>query len=117
MSDIIKGKDNDPIIKWVDSTLAANRGKEFVKRMFEKKPKSIPDPEEQGFYMTHKMEVSDGLAYPRVVNINGRLTYLSSSEAYDYAKKTGEYIKFKNDDEAVKFTQNYKRGNKVTIGK
>lgn len=103
--------------KEVDSILAANRGKDFVERFFEKKTKSIPDPDEQGYSMTHKMEVSDGIAYPRVVNINKELKYLNSDDAYDYAKKTGEFIKFKNDADAVKFTQNYKGGRKVKIGK
>jgi hypothetical protein len=101
----------------VDSTLKANRGKDFVERMFEKNTKSIPDPEEKGYTMTHKMEVSDGKAYPRVVNQGGKLTYLDSDSAYNYAMKNKEYIQFKNDDEAVKFTQNYKGGRKVKIGK
>lgn len=103
--------------KEVDSVLKANRGKDFVERMFEKNTKSIPDPDEKGYTMTHKMEVSDGKAYPRVVNQGGKLSYLSRDSAYNYAMKNKEYIQFKNDDEAVKFTQNYKGGKKVKIGK
>jgi hypothetical protein len=103
--------------KQVDSILAANRGKEFVERMFEKKTKSIPDPENPKKTMTHYMEVSDARAYPRVVNQGGKLGLLSSDSAYKYAMKNKEYIQFKNDDEAVKFTENYKGGKKVKIGK
>lgn len=102
--------------KEVDSVLKANRGKEFVERMFEKNTKSIPDPDEKGYTMTHKMEVSDGKAYPRVVNQGGKLSYLSSDSAYNYAMKNKEYIQFKNDKDAVRFTENYKGGKKVKIG-
>jgi hypothetical protein len=63
------------------------------------------------------MEVSDAMAYPRVVKTDKGLKLLSSDEAYDYAKKTGEFIKFNNDDDAVYFTENYKKGKNVTIGK
>jgi hypothetical protein len=103
--------------KAIDSTLKANRGKDFVERMFEKRAKSIPDPENKGYTMTHKMEVSDGKAYPRVVNQGGKLTYLDSDSAYNYAMKNKEYIQFKNDADAVKFTENYKSGRRVKIGK
>ena len=117
MSNIIKSKNGDPIVKWVDSTLSKNMNKDFIKRMFDKTPVSIQDPENPKSTMTHFMEVSDGMAYPRVVNIGGKLQYLSSDDAYDYALKSGEFIKFKNDDEAIKFTENYKKGTRVTIGK
>lgn len=117
MASIIQAKKQDPPTKWVDSVLAANTSKDFVKRMFEKNPRSIPDPEDPKSSMTHFMEVSDGIAYPRVVNQNGKLTFLSSDDAYNYARKTGEFIKFKDDNEAVKFTENYKKGKGVTIGK
>lgn len=103
--------------KFIDSTLKANRGKEFVQRMFEKNPRSIPDPEDPRYSMSHKMEVSDAKAYPRVVNQGGKLVHLSSDDAYDYAMKNKEYIKFKNDEDAIKFTENYKKGKKVKIGK
>lgn len=117
MLNIIKSKDGDPVVKWVDSTLSKNMNKDFIKRMFEKNPKSISDPENHKRTMTHFMEVSDGMAYPRVVNIGGKLQLLNSDDAYNYALKSGEFIKFKNDDEAVKFTENYKKGTGVTIGK
>ena len=116
IADIIRAK-KDPPNKWVDSVLSANKSKEFIKRMYEKNPRSIPDPEDKNSTMTHFMEVSDQMAYPRVVNINGKLSLLSSDDAYNYAIKTGEFIKFKNDDDALKFTQQYKKGKGVTIGK
>ena len=100
MASIIQAKKQDPPTMWVDSVLAANTSKDFVKRMFEKNPRSIPDPEDPKSSMTHFMEVSDGIAYPRVVNQNGKLTFLSSDDAYNYARKTGEFIKFKDDNEA-----------------
>lgn len=101
----------------IDSTLKANMSKNFVKRMFDAKPMSIPDPQDSKRSMTHFMEVSDGMAYPRVVQMGNQLKYLSSDDAYNFAKKTGEFIKFKDDNDALYFTQNYKKGKNVTIGK
>ena len=116
ISEAIKKRQGGPKIN-VDSVLNANMSKNFVKRMFESNPESIPDPEDNTRSMTHSMEVSDGMAYPRVVKTNEGLKFLSSDDAYDYARKTGEFIKFKNDDDALYFTQNYKKGKNVTIGK
>ena len=101
----------------IDSTLKANMSKNFIKRMFDIKPMSIPDPQDSKRSMTHFMEVSDGLAYPRVVQMGNQLKFLNSDDAYNYAKKTGEFIKFKDDNDALYFTQNYKKGKNVTIGK
>jgi hypothetical protein len=113
----IRSRPEDPIRGFVDSVLTANKSKDFVKRMFEKNPRSVPDPEDSKSTMTHYMEVSDGMAYPRVVNMNGKLQFLNSNDAYNYARKSGEFIKFADDKEALKFTENYKKGSKVTIGK
>ncbi len=101
----------------IDSTLKANMSKNFIKRMFDPNPMSIPDPQDSKRSMTHFMEVSDGLAYPRVVQMGNQLKFLNSDDAYNYAKKTGEFIKFKDDNDALYFTQNYKKGKNVTIGK
>ncbi len=117
IANIIRSRQQDKPKSWVDSVLSANMNKDFVKRMFEKNPRSIPDPEDPSRSMTHFMEVSDGIANPRVVNLNGKMTFLSSDDAYDYARKSGEFIKFKNDRDAVKFTERYKKGKGVTIGK
>jgi hypothetical protein len=116
ISEAIRQRQGGPKMN-VDSVLNANMSKNFVKRMFESNPESIPDPEDDTRSMTHFMEVSDGMAYPRVVKTNEGLKFLSSDDAYDYARKTGEFIKFKNDDDALYFTQNYKKGKNVTIGK
>jgi hypothetical protein len=101
----------------IDSVLEANMSKNFVQRMFEKNPISISSPYEKNSNMTHFMEVSDGMAYPRVIKESSGLKLLNSDDAYNYAKKTGEFIKFNNDNDALFFTQNYKTGKGVTIGK
>jgi hypothetical protein len=49
--------------------------------------------------------------------MGNQLKFLNSDDAYNYAKKTGEFIKFKDDNDALYFTQNYKKGKNVTIGK
>ncbi len=116
LSDVIKKRQETPRVN-IDSVLNKNMSKNFVKRMFESNPQSIPDPENPANTMTHFMEVSDGMAYPRVVKTNDGLKFLSSDDAYDYARNTGEFIKFNNDDDALYFTQNYKKGKNVTIGK
>jgi len=92
----------------IDSVLNANRDKDFVKRLFEKDTPSI---KKGGQTMTHFMESSDGIVYPRVVRTpKGEMKFLSSDKAYKYAQKTGEFIQFPNDEQAQYFGKNYKQG-------
>ena len=103
----------------IDSVLAANKHLNFVKRMFIPNPATIQVPGEP-YPSTHLMEVSDGIAYPRVIErpFNQGLHYFKDwRDAHDYAKRTGEFIKFPSDKEALEFTQKYKTGKNVTIGK
>lgn len=98
---------NDPAYyKYVDSVLSANNNLNFVQR--------IRNPTERldlgnGEYATHKMayDPDSKRAYPTVVKQGDKLVQLKNEdEAWDYADKTGEYIKFNTPQEAEKFANN-----------
>ena len=115
-----------PELKMVDSVLNANKGLDFVKRMYEKKPQTILLEGERS-PSTHLMtsaETSDEkgnpiyVSYPKVVRINGSLVALNDDDAYNYAMKNGEYIKFNTDKDARFFAENgYKKGKGIKIMK
>jgi len=130
MSDIIKSKNAKPKIN-LDSIVLANKNLDFIKRaMDENTPSVIIKGQTEP--STHFMESSDGIVYPTVVNHpteglrfmgkyigtnkEGRPIY-NTDEAYHYAKNTGNYIKFDNDEDAQYFAENYKNSNLIKIGK
>jgi hypothetical protein len=107
--------------QWVDSVNNANMNKNFVQREYWKNGPSIQIPGQPG-RSTHFMEESDGMVYPTVVQMpNGKLQYLNLNDkdgAYNYAKKTGQFIKFPTVEQAMWYGGNgYKTGTGVTIGK
>lgn len=98
---------NDPAYyKYVDSVLSANNNLNFVQR--------IRNPVERldlgnGEYATHRMayDPDSKRAYPTVVKKGNKLIQLKNDdEAWDYADKTGEFIKFNTPQEAEKFANN-----------
>ena len=130
MLDVIKGKGPKPRMN-LDSVIMANKKLDFIKRAMDANTPSVmiqgqTDPS------THFMESADGMVYPTVVNhpteglrfmgvckgVNdeGRPMY-NTDEAYNYAKKTGNFIRFNNDADAQFFAENYKDSKHVKIGK
>jgi hypothetical protein len=103
---------------WVDSIHNARKGDlNFVQRMFDQRAGSIQIPGQLGT-STHYMESGDGKAYPTVVQMpNGKLQYLNQNDkdaAWNYANKTGQFIKFPNDEQAEWYANNgYKKGTNV----
>jgi hypothetical protein len=101
-----------PLTKnFVDSTLQANQNLNWVDRYVH--PNNYPkiyNPD--GSYSTHLMASSDNFAYPTIIQgSDGKLIKLSPQDAYNYAMKTGTFIKFKNEDDAMRFADNgYKVG-------
>lgn len=99
---------------WVDSVHSANKNLNFVDRYLNSnKYPLITNPD--GTVSTHEMEQSDNIVYPRDVLMKGSdtLQHLSSNQAYDYALKNKEYIKFKTEDQALWYAANgYKQGTK-----
>lgn len=108
--------------QWVDSINNANIYKNFVQRQYLQNGPSIQIPGQPG-RSTHFMEESDGMVYPTVVQRPGSfsLEYLNKSDknaAYNYAKMTGQFIKFPTAEQAAWYAGNgYKTGTGVTIGK
>lgn len=83
----------------------------FVQRMSEQ-PKYIKL--DDGHVATHMLmsgtwEGKD-IVFPKVQEINGKLTMLSNEEAFKNAIKNKDYIIFNNANEAEKFAINYKQG-------
>jgi len=100
-----------------DSTLQANKGLDFVRRMYEKNTPRVTLPGAKD-PSTHLMEYGGmdegaGVMNPTVVRQPGEqsLTVLrdSPNQAWDYAKKTGELIKFKKEEQAKWMSENYKK--------
>lgn len=105
---------------FVDSTLNANKNLDFVKRLLEVNTKSIPTPSNipgsKGNVSTHLMGWNGKTKIaPHIVNVNNKLKYLQSEDERDeYAEKTGEFIEFKNPEQAKWFAANgYKKGTNV----
>lgn len=130
MLEVIKSKGPKPRMN-LDSIVFANKKLDFIQRAMDKNTPSVmiqgqTDPS------THFMESSDGMVYPTVVNHpteglrfmgifkgvdkDGKPMY-NTNEAYNYARKTGNFIKFNNDADAQYFAENYKDANAIKIGK
>lgn len=93
-------------------TAAGQTPKEFERRIQNPIQHILND---DGSISTHKMASSevDGkqIAYPTIVNINGKLKELSGEEAFNYAMKTGEFKEFKTAKEAQDYAEGgYKKG-------
>jgi len=104
-------------VGFVDSTLNANKDKDWVNRLYDKNPKTIHVPgTPQGSVSTHYMgDDGKGYVFPTVVNINGKLQYLGD-KAEDYARQTNTGIQF-NKKQGDWFAGNgYKKGTGVLNG-
>ena len=55
---------------------------------------------------THQMLSFDKYAAPTIVEIGGKLVKLDADQAIEYALKTGEFIEFDNEEDAIKFAEN-----------
>lgn len=115
----------------LDSVIAANQHLNFIKRTMDAKTPEIMIQGQQ-YPSTHFMESSDGMVYPTVVQtLDGGIRFMgkylgkdkfgkpiyNTDEAYNYAKLTGNHIKFPNDKDAQYFAENYKKSKLVKIGK
>lgn len=106
---------SDEYFKALD-ILMQNQDKNFVQRILEsdKFPKLADG---NGGYATHKMSWAstadkDGkeqyVVYPTVIYDGKQLRELKPDEAFDYAMKNNEYVKFSNPTDANWFSQRYK---------
>jgi hypothetical protein len=97
----------------IADALVNNMQKDFVQRIIhpETSPESVPWGEDQT--ASHQMAANeiDGryLAYPEVVNIDGKLTPLNPQDAIIYALKNNEFIEFPTQEKATEFSKNYKK--------
>lgn len=95
--------------------LEANKSKNFIKRILDFKSAPAPLPDEAGRKQTHRMSAeylgekgTVPAAFPLVIERGGKLVKLSKSEAADHARKTGEYVAFKDIKSADQFSRSYK---------
>ena len=89
-----------------------NKDLNFVSRI---EDPSLTFPDSQGNPMTHYMASADNIVFPTVVQQHGNnnLNKLGYEEAYEYANKSGEYIKFPSEKDAIDYGINYKQGTKL----
>ncbi len=95
--------------KWVNSIIQPYTEKNFIQRLLN--PKKYPQiKNKDDSYSTHKMSYATtdngAIVYPNIIydENKNKLKELSPEEAMQYALKTGEYIPFKNEQEADKFS-------------
>ena len=87
-----------------------NSHKNFVQRLIN--PGSVkPLDLGNGQFGTHMISSYDNIIFPEIIQDRntGELRRLMPRDAYEYAIKTGEYIKAKTPQEAEMFGANYKR--------
>lgn len=101
-------------------TLEHNKHLDFVRRVLQ--PESYPvisqDPRlPEGYHASHQMgwtRLEDGtpIVYPNIFydRQTKSLVWPNPREAAQRAIQTGEYIKFKSDEEADRFSRYYKKG-------
>jgi hypothetical protein len=96
--------------------LEKHKGLDFVQRILQGPDQPLFIQNNDGSRSTHLMMNSGvdggkGLVYPTIVNTVGGLRQLSAEEAYQYAVKSGEFIEFPSEDEALNFAAGgYKSG-------
>tara|TARA_R100000329_G_C7504062_1_gene177463 strand:- start:89 stop:490 length:402 start_codon:yes stop_codon:yes gene_type:complete len=90
--------------------LNKNKEKNFVKRILNpslNKGKELLDSDNK--FVTHAMASADNFVYPTVIDTGkGKLIHLNGDDAYNYAMKTGEFIKTDSPEEANWLAKNYK---------
>lgn len=125
--DILKSRyKKEPKLRMVDSVLKANQSLDFVKRLYEKKPQTIMLAGETSpsTHMMASAEFTDEfgkpkyISYPTIVRTNGKLIPLDDEAAYQYARKTKEFVALPTEEDARFFAEGgYKKGKNVKIGK
>jgi hypothetical protein len=97
------------------NVLQANKDKNFVARILNFESAPAPLPDKAGNKQTHRMSAeflgekgTIPAAFPLVIERDGELVMLSKPEAIDHARKTGEYIAFKDIKSADQFSRSYK---------
>lgn len=113
--EIVTGYPQPHSADFAAKVLKANKGKNFVDRLFDPKAPKIQN--EDGSFSTHLMASSEedgaGVVYPTIIQDpkTKKLQKLSPEEALRYAHKTGEFIGFGNPKDADWFAANgYKLG-------
>ena len=101
---------NDDEYRWLMAVMNQNKDKSFVNRILN--PQNSPVLKHDGGIATHRMAwtEADGryFAFPTVLlEGNGQLKDYGNS-AWDAVRKTGNYIEFKNPQEADFFSKRYK---------
>jgi hypothetical protein len=100
---------------YVWNILAQHKDKNFVRRIISPQNYPMLHDYDSGQFQTHLMadNEEDGIhnVFPTIVQLgDGSLKKFSSSkQAWDYAKKTGEFISFDNQKDAGWFARNYKK--------
>lgn len=104
--------DSKDLNRFIKSSIAANKGKNFVDRIVDP---YAPSTNVMGVPATHYMSSAEvdgrNIVYPNVVQrgSGNQLQHLSPEEAIDYALKTGEFMEFGTPEEANNFATNYKQ--------
>jgi hypothetical protein len=100
---------------FTDRAILSNLNKNFVRRILNPE-KNIKNKD--GSTSTHLMTTATvdmngkntPIAYPSIVEVNGKLKRLGDDEAFDFAMKNKEFITFESESDARSFAEgDYKR--------
>lgn len=103
--------------QYVDSILNTNQNLNFVQRY--QHPNNYPViNNSDGSFSTHLMASSDNFSYPTIIQDSlGKLIKMNPKDAYKYALKNKQYIKFPTEEQANWFSNNgYKKGKQFQRG-
>jgi hypothetical protein len=93
--------------------LRQNKSKDFVNRILNPSTSPAPVQFDESNIATHQMaaevdENGNWYVFPTIVNQGGKLVSMPLYDAFDYARKTGEYIPMPNMESAINLSENYK---------
>ena len=93
--------------------LRQNKNKDFVNRILNPGTSPAPVQFDENNIATHQMaaevdENGNWYVFPTIVNQGGKLVSMPLYDAFDYARKTGEYIPMPDMESAINLSENYK---------
>jgi hypothetical protein len=104
---------------FVDSTLNANKGMEWVQRLRQPNTPDMQLPGVEGRSTHYMSDNGQGYVFPQIINRGNGLEFLGNEDnAYNYAINNNAGIQFNTPEQASWFAANgYKKGTNVLKGK
>ena len=93
-------------LRWI---LEKHRDKDFVKRIFDpSQTMEMPNGKTGTHWMTVSSDGSGFIVYPRIINNGVELELLDETSALHHARRSGEFIRFTDKENADWFSVHYR---------